>query len=378
MKYVLTIATNELRMFLRDRMALVWLVAMPLIFMVAFGIPDFHYRRAPSNTTPGVLIENNDAGFLGGVFVTELATHGIWVIAPENRADAKFIVRVPADFTERVLAKEVARVEFSRVEGADGSQGDLVGFRLAQTVFVVNARLVEYAVQAASSAPPTEESLRAILDRENPVTLDARFAGRRPVPVHFNQSLPATLVMYLLMNLMIFGSTRTAAERELGVLRRISIHPVSRLQLVSGKILGLMLLALVPIVVLLLAGQFAFKVNIASNAAWIVLTLLLFSWVAASLGLLIGFVVKAHEKIIAASLLVALPMAALGGCWWPLEIVPEWLQGAAHATPVAWALDALHQFITFGGGIEAAAGALGVLALFGIAANILAAKFFRV
>jgi ABC-type multidrug transport system permease subunit len=130
--------------------------------------------------------------------------------------------------------------------------------------------------------------------------------------------------------------------------------------------------------VLLSIGQFLFKVNIADNAVWIVLTLVVFSWVAASLGLLIGFVVKAPEKIIALSLLIALPMAALGGCWWPLEVVPEWLQMAAHATPVAWTMDALHQFITFGGGIEAAASAIGVVALFGLAANLAAMKFFRV
>jgi ABC-2 type transport system permease protein len=217
-----------------------------------------------------------------------------------------------------------------------------------------------------------------VLARVDHVTLDARYAGRRPVPVGFNHSLPTTLVMYLLLNLLIFGGTRTAAEREAGVLRRISIHPVGRAQLVFGKILGLVLLSFVPILVLLTLGQFAFKVNIAANVGWILLTLLLFSWVAASFGLLVGFVVKAQEKIVALCLFIALPMAALGGCWWPLEVVQPWLRACAHAVPVAWALDALHQFISFGGGIEAAAVPLGVLVLFGLAANLAAMKFFRV
>jgi ABC-2 type transport system permease protein len=70
-------------------------------------------------------------------------------------------------------------------------------------------------------------------------------------------------------------------------------------------------------------------------------------------------------------------MDALGGCWWPLEIVPDFIKVVAHLVPTAWAMDALHQLITFGGGFAGAKGAVGMLLLFGLAANIAAAKCFR-
>jgi len=70
-------------------------------------------------------------------------------------------------------------------------------------------------------------------------------------------------------------------------------------------------------------------------------------------------------------------MAALGGCWWPLEIVPDFVKRLAHLVPTGWAMDALHQLITFGGGFAKAKGAIGVLFLFGLAANFTAAKCFR-
>jgi len=48
-----------------------------------------------------------------------------------------------------------------------------------------------------------------------------------------------------------------------------------------------------------------------------------------------------------------------------------------HLVPTGWAMDALHQLISFGGGLETVLPKLGVLALFAIVANIGAAKMFR-
>jgi ABC-2 type transport system permease protein len=117
---------------------------------------------------------------------------------------------------------------------------------------------------------------------------------------------------------------------------------------------------------------------VGENLLGIILTLLMFSWVAGSAGLLIGFLMKSEEKIVGLSLLTALPMAALGVCWWPLEVVSESLQKVAFALPTGWTLYALHQLITFGGTLSNVLPHLGVLCLFGLAVNLAAVRFFRV
>ncbi len=70
-------------------------------------------------------------------------------------------------------------------------------------------------------------------------------------------------------------------------------------------------------------------------------------------------------------------MAALGGCWWPLEIGPPLMKTIALCTPTGWALQALHQLISFGSGFMEVLAPLAVLCAFGAAANLLAARFFR-
>jgi len=169
-----------------------------------------------------------------------------------------------------------------------------------------------------------------------------------------------------------------ANERRSGVLRRLAVNPVSRMELVFGKLYGLELLATVQIAFFMVAGQYLFGVKVFDNLFGIVVILLVFSWVAASLGVLIGSLIRAEEKVVGVGLLVALPMAALGGCWWPTEVVPAFLKAAALATPTGWALAGLHQLITFGGGVAGAVKAMAVLAGFGVAANAAAIRWFRV
>ena len=197
------------------------------------------------------------------------------------------------------------------------------------------------------------------------------------MPSGFNFSLPGNLVMYLMMNLMIFGGASMAAERRNGVIRRLMVHPVTNLELVMGKIYGLMLLGAVQIIFFLAVGKFAMGVNLGANLPAVALTLLILGWVGSSLGVLVGSLLAAEDRVSALCVLVSLLMGALGGCWWPLEIAPPALQKVALCLPTGWALKALHQLISFGSGFDAVLLPLAVLAGFGAAANLLAARFFR-
>jgi len=70
-------------------------------------------------------------------------------------------------------------------------------------------------------------------------------------------------------------------------------------------------------------------------------------------------------------------MAALGGCWWPIEVVSPFLQRVSLLFPTGWAMRALHGVISFGEGLPGVALPLAVLALFGLACTALAARVLR-
>lgn len=378
MSKVFHIGLNDLRVFLRDRSALIWLLGMPIAFAYFMGFATRGGGNDPKNARPEIVIVNHDSGYMSQLFLETLGKEGLNPVSKEQSDEAKRGLEIPKDFTEKILSKEQSAFSFFKVGKGDDQQAFLGQVVLARSIVAFNSYLLEAAGSGDKIGEVSEAKIREAMAAENPIGLDARFAGRKPIPVGYNLSLPGNLVMYLMVNLMIFGGSSVAAERRSGVLRRMSISPLSKSELLGGKLLGLILLGCVQIGVLIMLGQFVFGLNIGDNLFGILLTLLMLSWVAASMGLMIGFLIRSEEKVVGLSLMIALPMAALGGCWWPIEIVSESLQAIAQFIPTGVALKALHQLITFGGDLSSVWEQLGILSLFGLVTNIAAVKCFRV
>jgi ABC-type multidrug transport system permease subunit len=376
MKRILDIGHTDLRLFFKNRSAYVWLFIVPLAFVYFIGSAN---RGAgdPYNRTPPVLIENADTNFLGRIFLDELTSQKMWLLDPTNRETAARVIRIPANFTDRILRQEQSRVQFLRRDSSGEADAALIEVRLVRALIAMNGHILEVATQTNGSGTLTEEKLRAVMAAPDPVSLTASFAGRKPVPSGFSFSLPGILVMYLMMNLLIFGGATVSAERRNGVIKRLMVHPVTHFEIVTGKIYGLMLLGLMQILFFLAVGKFLLHVNLGANLPAVTLTLLLFAWVAGSLGVLVGSLIAAPDRVNGICVLASLLLAALGGCWWPLEIGPPVLKTIALCTPTGWALAALHQLISFGSGFGAVLPPLAVLLGFGVAANALAARFFR-
>ena len=376
MKRILDIGHTDLRLFLKHRTAYVWLFVVPLAFVYFLG---FAVRGPgnPYNRTPPVLVENADTNFLGRVFLDELSAQNMWLLDPTNRETAARVIRIPADFTANAQHLKPTKLQFLKRDDSGEADAALIEVRLVRALIAMNGHLLEAATQTNHAHIFTEAQLRDIMAKTNLVSLDAKFAGRKPVPSGFNFSLPGNLVMYLMMNLLIFGGSTIAAERRNGVIKRLMMHPVTRLQLVMGKIYGLMLLGVVQIVFFLVVGKFLFHVTLGANFPAVALTLLVFAWVAGSLGVLVGSLTVAEDRVAGICVLASLLMAALGGCWWPLEVGPPVMKTIALCTPNGWAMQALHQLISFGSGLDAVLLPLAVLVMFGAAANVLAVRFFR-
>ena len=376
MKRILDIGHTDLRLFLKHPSAYVWLFVVPFAFMYIMG---FANRGAgnPANRTPPVLIENADTNFLSRIFLEELSSQNMWLLSPTNQEAAARVIQIPAGFSADILALRPVKVKFLRRNGSAEADAALIELRLVRALIAMNSHLLEAGTDPDSPGVLSESKLRALLAKPNPVSLNAHFAGRQPVPSGFNFSLPGNLVMYLMMNLLIFGGATVSADRRNGVIRRLLVLPVTRQEIVTGKIYGLMLLGLVQILFFLAVGKFLFQVHLGANLPAVTLTLILFSWVAGSLGVLVGSLFAAHDRVNGLCVLAGLLMAAIGGCWWPLEIGPPALKTLALCLPTGWALQALHQLISFGAGFSAVLTPLAVLAGFGLAANLLAARFFK-
>lgn len=375
MQRILDIGHNDLRLFFKSKTAYVFLFLMPtaFVYFLGFAVPG---PGDPSNRRASVVIDNRDTNFLARALLDELTAEGIRVVQATNAGAAR-IIHIPADFTERVLRGEKTKVEIETKPGAGEADGALVDLRMVRVLISLNSHLLEAAAHPGNLARLTETQLRDIRQAHNPVQLDTRFAGRKPMPTGFNFSLPGNLVTYLMMNVTVFGAAAMVAGRRSGTIRRLCLSPATRLEIVMGKVYGNALLGLVQVVYFLIIGKFLFHVNFGANLPGVLLILGLLSWAAGALAVLVGSVVTAEDRVVAICVLTTLLMGALGGCWWPLEMAPPIFQRVALCLPTGWALAGLNQLISFGSGMQAALAPMAALLVFSLLANALAIRYFR-
>ncbi len=376
MQRILAIGHNDLRLFFKSKTAYVWLFAIPTAVVYFLGLA-VRGPGDPSNRHPPVLIDNKDTNFLSSALLKEMNAEGMWVVDATNAEKGARELRIPADFTERTLHGEKTRLLFLRREGAAEADGAMLELRLARALIGLNGHLLEAVTRDGTIDTLTGARLREIREAPNPVSLRSYFAGRKPVPSGYNFSLPGNLVMYLMLNLLVFGGALMAAARRNGTVRRLMTSAASRVEIVLGKIYGNTLLGVAQIIFFLLMGKFVFHVNLGANLPGVILILVILAWVAAALGVLAGSCLASEDQVIPVCVMASLLMGALGGCWWPLEVAPPVFKTVSLCFPTGWALAALNQLISFGAGIDAALLPMAVLFGFAAVANILAIRYFR-
>src|ERR1041385_6525341 len=140
MRNILDIGHNDLRLFLKRKSAYIWLFVGPLLFMYFFGAA-MRGPGDPSNRHPRLLVENDDTNFLARLFLDELSG-GVKKVNREDANDAASVLRIPADFTSKVLAQEQTKVRLSKGKNSDeGADESLIELRLVRGLVAFNSHI---------------------------------------------------------------------------------------------------------------------------------------------------------------------------------------------------------------------------------------------
>ena len=126
-----------------------------------------------------------------------------------------------------------------------------------------------------------------------------------------------------------------------------------------------------------LVGSLLFGVDWGPSPAGVALVLLAYAALVSSLGLLLGNLARSEPQAVGIAVLAANVLAALGGCWWPIEITPAWVQDLALFTPTGATMDALHALMSFGAPTSAVLGHAAALAAAALAVGAVAGRRMR-
>ena len=175
----------------------------------------------------------------------------------------------------------------------------------------------------------------------------------------FNQSAPGMGSLYVMFTVL-GGMAVLLRERRQWTLQRLMALPLSRAQILGGKIGVYFALGMIQYFIVFAVGAAA-GMNFGSNPLALLSVMAAFVLCVTALTFALAPWIKSEGQARGLVLLLSLSLAPLGGAWWPLEIVPEFMQTLGHLSPVAWAMDAFQDLIWYNGGFGDVLPEIGVL-----------------
>jgi len=342
----LYLAGMESRYLLTRRETIIWTFVMPVVFFYFIGTITGH-NSSSTTRDPLAISAASDAGFLADQLAQRLGADDYRVVrtrSPEEFLSYGRRLEIPAGFTDSVLAGHPMKVKFTRTGDDLDTSYDQI--RVARAVYTL---LADLQTIRATDADPTPERFAELAATPRKLTLDVHSAGRRvEAPTGFEQSVPGILVMFTMLVLFTSGAVTLTIERNTGILRRLASSPMSRGAVVLGKWGARMVVGGIQIAFAMLAGRILFHVHWGPNLAVVLLVLLAYGALAASLAMLLGNFGRTEGQVIGLGVILSNLMAGLGGCWWPIEVTPPWAQKAAVFLPTGLTMNALHKLVNFG------------------------------
>lgn len=344
------IASNNIRRLVRQPVMLFTTLALPFMVILVVGSALAGNRNA---LDVGVVSHSSDA--LAGDLVSGLdsatalsvTTYGsdgsLERAVRRGQVDAGVIV--PQGYGAALEAGRTTTVRFVTTPDqrrAASIRTVLLGVVEAQTT----------ALQAATFShrftgrPVASERARAerIAPKLPPPTIRTDAVAKpKTERLGFDYTAPSNLVLFV----VITSLTSAAAlidTRQRGITARMLAFPVSRGAIVLGELLGRFVVAIAQAAIILFISAVAFGVSWGDAGGVAAVTLALCAF-GAALGMLVGFTARTMSQAVSFGPPLGVVLGMLGGCMWPLSIVPGFVRTIGHAVPTAWAMDAYVKLI---------------------------------
>lgn len=340
------VIVKEFRQIRRDPTSLGMLLVLPAVLIILVGYAlNFDVKHVP------VLIFDQSRSAESRDFIAMFQHSELWTPAgyPDSykdieraflEGDAKVAVVIPYDFGRDLLAGRETRVQLL-VDGADANT----------------------AGQAMGNA------VRMIMDYSNQIVLEGlRRTGREAyVPIElqpriwYNPDLetsrflvPGLIGFIIMLTAVIATSLTVVREKERGTMEQIMVSPLRPIQVILGKTLPYMAIALLSATLILVLGYFLFDIQVKGSILLLYAGITMIILGSLGQGLLISTVTDSQQVAFMVSVFSSLlPSFLLSGFVFPIASMPVVLQVVSYVAVVKYFLVVVRGVMLKGVGFEA-------------------------
>ncbi len=187
--------------------------------------------------------------------------------------------------------------------------------------------------------------------------------------------IPGLIGFSILVSPM-FSLVNVSSEyKKTKLFKQLSLTPLTKLEWLAAKVIWYIVLTAASFLLMVSVGIFAFGAHI-TLTVWIIPLLLLGPTLFASLGMLVGTVAKEPETAGVVGNIVTFPMMFLSGTFFPISIMPQYLQMIAHVLPLFYVIEGLNNVMVYGN-ISRALVDMGVVVVVTIVIFVAAVRVFK-
>ena len=393
LRQLFLIALKDLRLIFRDRSALILMLLAPFALTIGMGAITGQFSSGASSVFSDVpvFIVNHDEGEFGQLLVDtfnspELAD----LLAPQLLADetaararvdadeAAALIIIPSGFSASFTAEGAAGnapIIFyenpTRSNGASLLRSVLDQFisrletgRIASEV--ITSQMVASGRLSPQEAPafagqawqlPQAQSAGAITVKTN---LSAEEALTFNVLAYIAPGMVAMFLMYTVT----YGAHSLLSEQRNDTLQRMLVAPVSSAQVLGGKFTGIYLTAVAQMAIVIGGTSLLFGLQW-GDALGAVLLILAAAFGATGWGVLMAALFKTPAQISISGTVIMLLFSVLGGSFFDLTMLPDWVSVLNKITPNAWMIEGFH-ILALGGRLPSISSHLLGLMLMGL------------
>jgi len=354
---------SQLRIFIRNRQVLFWTLAFPIFLMVMLG--SFLGNGNGISVTIGVVDQDNSTQ--SKEFSRLLAQNEVVHLeAIQNKDNAlnqvkegnvQLVVVIPQDY-EKMMNDSTVDEQFK------------IPIYYNETNFAVSQVGLTLVNSIVDGISKEKENYKAsiVTDSQGVEALNLTY---------IDFLVPGILAMMIMSNNMNGVAGQIAAWRERGILRRMQGTTLKASTFIAAQITARLMLNGMQALIVLAVAHLVFDVSV--NGSWLsLITFVILGTLAfMAIGFIIAGIAKTPESAAPIAAFLSFPMLFLGGVFFPVRDMPEFLQPIVNVIPISHLSHALRETMNVGTPFMALGSEALILGCWIIGAFIVASYTFK-
>ncbi|WP_417854219.1 ABC transporter permease [Xanthomarina gelatinilytica] len=405
-------AHKEFLLLIRDIGGIAILFIMPLVLIVTITLIQDSTFKTVADTKIPILVVNNDQGTVSETILEGLKDSNAFEVIMENTEEVaknlvfkgayQLAIVIPENLSSGLEQKVAQNVDgiiskFGLEEETDSltkipveskevklyfDPATQVSFKssvkngIDKMVSKIETQSIYKAFQEQITDDPTE----VIFETENFITFKEilpKTDNKDIIPNSVQHNVPAW-TLFAIFFIIVPLSINIVKEKSQGTFVRLRTNPVSYATVLGGKTLIYLTVCLIQFVLMLLVGLYVFPaiglptLDISGRLPLLFVVAIFAGLAAIGLGLLLGTIAKTQEQSAPFGATFVVILAALGGVWVPVFIMPKFMQTLSNISPMNWGLNAFYDVFLRHGSLLDILPEISLLFLFFIATTIIA------